>query len=148
MESSLNRKARGDLAEMIVAADLMRRGFRIAFPFGEESDFDLILVAGPRLGRVQVKFTQSDGAVITVRCGSHSLTNGKVRQTKRYTAASIDVLAVYDKTTDRCYYVPAGELGGGRSMLHLRLTPAHNGQSARIRPAVEYLDPMAALGPA
>ncbi|MBS1885969.1 MAG: hypothetical protein JSU06_02165 [Actinobacteria bacterium] len=33
-----------------------------------------------RLHRVQVKYTRSDGRVIIVRCRSHSLTKGKVRQ--------------------------------------------------------------------
>jgi hypothetical protein len=39
----LNRKAKGDLAELKVAADLRSRGYRIAFPYGEDWDYDLIL---------------------------------------------------------------------------------------------------------
>jgi hypothetical protein len=76
--------------------------------------------------------------VIIVRCRSHSLTNGKVKRTKHYTADTIEWLAVYDRTTDRCFYVPAKELGEGRWMLHLRLTPTRNGQSSRIRFAEDY----------
>lgn len=65
------------------------------------------------LRRVQVKHAGSDGAVITVRCQSHSLTNGKIRRTKHYTAEMIDLLAVYDATSECCYYIPATELGSG-----------------------------------
>jgi len=65
---------------------------------------------------VQVKYSRSDGRVIIVRARSMSLTNGKVRVVKKYTAAMIDWLAVYDPTTDRCSYVPASELGEGRSI--------------------------------
>lgn len=122
--SELNLKAKGDFAELMVAADLRRRGFRIAIPFGEDCDFDLILIGPSWLERVQVKYAKSDGAVIRIKCFSHSLTNGKIRQTKHYTAESIDLLAVYDGTSSRCYYVPAAELGSGRSVLHLRLRPA------------------------
>lgn len=125
----------------MVAADLRRRGFGVAIPFGEDHDFDLILIRGARLERVQVKYVASDGAVIKLKCLSHSLTNGKVRRTKRYTAASIDILAVYDATSARCYYVSAAELGDGRSTLFLRLTPSLNGQRVGIRSAVDYLDP-------
>lgn len=137
----LNRKGKGDLAELSVAADLRRRGFGVAIPFGEDQDFDLILIRGSRLDRVQVKYTRSDGRVIQVKCRSHSLTNGRVRKTKHYTAQTIDLLAVYDDTSQRCYYVPAGELGAGRSTLSLRLEPARNGQLAGTRRAEEYLDP-------
>lgn len=140
-EIDLNLKSRGDLAELMVAADLLRRGHKIAFPYGEDCDFDLILIRGARLERVQVKHVRSDGKVINVRCRSHSLTNGKIRRTKHYTAETIDLLAVYDRTSDRCYYVPASELGAGRCTLHLRLTPARNGQVTRTRPAEHYREP-------
>ena len=138
---ALNRKGKGDLAELMVAADLRRRGFGVAIPFGEDSDFDLVLIRSGQLERVQVKYVASDGAVIRVKCFSHSLTNGKVRRTKQYTSATIDILAVYDETTSRCYYLPAKELGLGRSSVHLRLRPALNGQSAGTRLAEDYLVP-------
>ncbi len=90
---------------------------------------------------MQVKYTTSDGTVVTVRCRSHSLTNGRIKRTKHYTATTIDWLAVYDATTDRCYYVPAAELAGGRYELTLRLKPAKNNQRLRIRYASDYVDP-------
>lgn len=134
-------KQKGDLAELKVAADLVDRGCSISFPFGEDCDYDLIADFGGVLHRVQVKYTESDGKVVNVRCRSHSLTNGKIRRTKHYTARTIDWIAIYDRTSDRCYYFPAGKLGKGRSMLHLRLAPARNGQRIGIRDANEYLNP-------
>jgi hypothetical protein len=72
-------KTKGDMAELIVAADLVKRGYRVAFPFGEDCDFDLLFwETGQReLQRVQVKYTTSDREVIVVRPRSHSLTNGR-----------------------------------------------------------------------
>jgi hypothetical protein len=137
----LNRKSKGDLAELAVAADLVRRGYRLAIPFGEDWDFDLIFSRGETLERVQVKYGQRGAGVLAVRCCSHSLTNGKVRRTKRYTAATIDWLAAYDPSNGRCYYVPASELGPGMNMLHLRVEPTRNGQEAGIRHAADYADP-------
>jgi hypothetical protein len=124
----------------MIAADLIRRGYKIAIPYGEDWDFDLIVCREERLERVQCKYTCSDGVVIIVRTRSHSLTNGKVRATKRYTAAMIDWLAVYDVTSDRCYYVPAAQLGEGMNMMSLRLRPALNNQHRRVRPASAYLE--------
>jgi hypothetical protein len=135
----LNRKAKGDLAELKVAADLRARGYRIAIPYGEDWDFDLILCRDDgAFERVQVKYVRSDGCVIEAPCRSHSLTNGKVKTTKRYTAAVIDWLAVWDATTNCCFYVPAAELGSGMNILSLRLTPTRNHQVRRIRPAERY----------
>jgi PD-(D/E)XK endonuclease len=135
-------KKKGDLAELKVAADLVARGCEISIPFGEDSSYDLIADYEGRLHRVQVKYAMSDGRVVIVRCRSHSLTKGKIRRTKVYTATMVDWIAVFDATTERCYYVPSWMLGAeGLSDLRLRLTPARNGQSLRIRPAENYLDP-------
>ena len=135
-------KKKGDLAELKVATDLIARGCRLSLPYGEDHDYDLVADYEGRLHRVQVKYTRSDGRVIKVKCFSHSLTAGKIRSTKHYSTAMVDWIAVYDLTTDRCYYVPSWMLGAeGRSLFQLRLVPARNGQSLRIRRAEDYLDP-------
>jgi hypothetical protein len=135
-------KQKGDFAELKVAADLINRGCRISIPFGEDCDYDLIADYEGRLHRVQVKHTRSDGRIVLVRCRSHSLTNGRVRMTKRYTAQTVDWVAVYDCTSERCFYCPSRELGpGGRATLTLRLRPARNGQRRGIRSAEDYAEP-------
>jgi hypothetical protein len=82
---------------------------------------------------------ESDGAALIVRARSLSLTNGKVRAVKRYTADTIDWLAAYDVTSQRCYDVAASELGNGMNTLTLRLSPTRNGQHQGIRFASDYL---------
>lgn len=135
-------KQKGDLAELKVAADLIDRGCSLSFPYGEDCDYDLIADWDGILHRIQVKYTESDGQIVLVRCRSHSLTKGKVRQTKYYTAETVDWIAVYDRTSDRCYYLPSTELGAsGRTGATLRLTPARNGQRLDIRNAGDYTDP-------
>jgi hypothetical protein len=90
---------------------------------------------------------QSDGRIVLVRCFSHSLTNGKIRATKRYTRQTVDWIATYDSTTERCYYLPSGELGDGRATLTLRLQPARNGQLIGTRDAADYTDPDLSVDP-
>jgi Holliday junction resolvase-like predicted endonuclease len=135
------RKHRGELAELKVAVDLMERGCRISIPFGEDCDYDLIADHGGVLHRIQVKYTESNGEIILIRCRSHSLTKGKIRQTKHYTAEMIDWIVVYDRTSDRCYYCPSSELGSGRCELSLRLRAARNGQHVGVRRAEDYTSP-------
>ena len=78
--------------------------------------------------------------MISVRPRSASLTNGKVKKYKYYTADNVDWLGVYDPTTDRCYYIPAEELGTGMCELQLRLTPPRNNQRIGIRYAADYVE--------
>lgn len=132
-------KEKGDLAEAMVAADILRRGHKIAFPFGEDWDYDLIACREGRLERVQVKHAVEHGGVIPVRCVSMSLTNGKVRVVKRYTSVTIDWIAVYEAGAGRCYYVPSSEFERGRRLLSLRVSPTRNSQQRGIRWARDYL---------
>jgi PD-(D/E)XK nuclease superfamily protein len=122
-----------------VATDLRNRGYKLAFPYGEDWDFDLILCReSGALERVQVKYACSDGRVIVVRPRSLSLTNGKVRAVKHYTSENVDWLAVWDATLDRCFYLPAMELGTGMDLMHLRVVPTRNNQVRRIRLAADF----------
>lgn len=136
-------KQKGDRAELEVARDLVRRGFRIAIPYGEDWDFDLIFQRpdSATLERVQVKHTKLRGQVIPVRCRSSSLTGGRVKRIKRYTTAMIDWLAVFEPTLDSCFYIPSHLLGDGRSEISLRISPSQNGQIKRVRYADAFRDP-------
>lgn len=135
-------KQKGDLAELLVAADLRRRGYRIAFPHGEDVPYDLVLDRGDGspLERVQVKYSRSDGSVVEVRCVSLSLTHGKVMSVLRYTSATIDWIASYDPVSEKILYVPASELGDGRASVSSRLTATRNGQGKKTRWWEDYTE--------
>jgi hypothetical protein len=55
----------------------------------------------------------------------------------RYTGDEVDWIAVYDATTDLCFYIPSGEWDGLAKM-NIRLVPPSNGQLKRIRFASRY----------
>jgi hypothetical protein len=127
---------KGNLGVAKVLADVVGRGFRVALPLGDDAPFDLIVIReNSKLERVQCKYTQSNGKFIVVRCASHS-----AWVNYKYTADLIDWLAVYDQTTNRCYYVPATLLGAGKQMLHLRLVPGANNQRQGVRLASDFVD--------
>jgi hypothetical protein len=121
----------------MVLADLRRQGYGVAIPFGHDLPFDLVLIRRdpPALERVQCKYTTSDGRAIDVRCGS---TSAWVRHT--YEASEVDWIAVYDATTDRCYYVHSSTWAG-LARPRLRIAASANGQRTGIRPADQLLRP-------
>ena len=132
--SYMHTKDAGTLGEAMVIADAVRRGYKVAVPLGENGRYDLIVDRLGRLERVQVKYTRSDGAVVRVKCRS---TNNW--STIVYSPQDFEWLAVYDHTTDACYYLPSALLGG-RTQIHLRLGPTRNGQDAGCLWANEFQD--------
>jgi hypothetical protein len=128
---------KGELGEAMVLADLQRKGYGVAVPFGHDLPFDLILIRRGTgdLERVQCKYTESDGRAIDVRCGSSS---AWVQHT--YEAHEVDWLAVYDATTGQCFYVYSSTWAG-LARPRLRLVPAANGQRSGIRMAERHRYP-------
>ena len=116
-------KRKGDLGEAMIMAEVLRRGYKVAIPIGEDWRYDLVVLRNEHLERVQCKYVESDGNIIEIKCLS-SNNWSKIR----YTSSTIDWLAAYDKTTEKCYFVPAKLLGDGRSLISLRVQPPKNGQ--------------------
>jgi hypothetical protein len=131
----MHTKDAGTLGEVMVIADAVRRGYKVAVPLGENGRYDLIVERLGRLERLQVKYVESDGVVIAVRCRS---CNGWL--TIRYCESDFEWLAVYDRTTNACYYIPSKFMGTGRVQMSLRLTPTRNHQARRVLWAKDFLD--------
>jgi len=131
---------KGDLGVGMVLADLLRKGFKIALPVGENQRYDLIVDTGEALHRVQCKASTPKKGSLPVKTSATSSWNGRTRGTHEYTAADIEVLAAADLTTGTVYYIPANALGDGRREMNLRLEPARNKQTKGIRWASDYLE--------
>ena len=126
-------KRKGDLGESMVIAEVMRRGYKVALPVGEDWPFDFIVLRQGKLERVQCKYTESDGKIIEAKCRS---TNNWVDH--KYTQDELDWIAVYDKTTNKCYFLPSSMLEEGKTQLTLRVTAPQNGQKKGIRLASDF----------
>lgn len=101
---------KGSIAEALVVADVIRRGYRVSIPYCADSPYDLLVDREGRIERVQVKFAQVIKDGIRFPC----------RSTRRtYTSSNIDWLAACEPISGKCYYVPAGELGSGRRSMVL-----------------------------
>ena len=128
--------AKGEIGEAMILADLQRQGHGIAIPFGHDLPFDLIVVRKEdgALEKVQCKYTTSDGRVVLAKVLS---TSAWVRH--RYTTDEVDWVAVYDATTQRCFYLPSAEWDG-QAFVNLRLVPTSNSQAKGVRMADEFTE--------
>jgi len=128
--------AKGKIGEAMILADLQRQGHGVAIPFGHDLPFDLIVVRKEdgALEKMRCKYTTSDGRVVIAKVLSTS-----AWVSHRYTKDEADWVAVYDATTQRCFYLPSAEWGG-QAFVDLRLVSAVNRQANGIRNADDFTD--------
>jgi hypothetical protein len=128
----MHKKTKGSIAEMVVASSLMKMGWNILFPFGENCRYDLAAEKDGRFSRVQVKYvTPKDGTLI-VNCKSSN--NWSV---DKYTSKEIDFIAAYNPEGGNVYFIPSSKLNS--SCIRLRIAPTKNKQTANVRNAAEFL---------
>jgi hypothetical protein len=130
-------KGVGDRSELEVMGALIRNGYRIALPFGENHRYDLIADDGERLYRVQVKTGRLRRGAIRMTCQSaHWHRRRPGREASRSYRGQIDFLAVYCPDNRKVYVVPESEMVGSSG--HLRVDRPLNGQQQNIRWARTY----------
>ena len=127
----MHKKTQGSVAELAVAARLMREGWHVLVPYGENTRYDLVAEQNGRFIRVQVKYvTPKDGTLRVNCCSSNNWSR------LQYTADEIDAIAVYDPLSEKIYFVPVDKLRKGA--MRLRLSPTKNRQKAKVRFADEF----------
>lgn len=82
----------GNIGQTAVMLDALKRGYHVSVPL-EGAAYDLVVDQGTKLIRVQVR--------------SASSIDGKLKVRLRYsTSACVDVIAMYDLSTSKVYWVP------------------------------------------
>ena len=130
-----NTKRVGDLSELRVMHDLVRAGYLVSIPFGEDHRYDLVIEKDGKFESVQVKTGRLRNGVVIFNCfSSHSHRGGAA--CRPYTG-EIQYFGVYCPELDSTYLIPIGELPVQHGML--RVEPAKNGQWRKLRWAERYL---------
>ncbi len=128
-----NTKAIGDRSEAAVLSALVRTGYAVSIPFGENHRYDLLIDDGSRILRVQVKTGRLHGEVISYSCQStHWHRGGSARPY----FGQVDIIAVFCPQNGKVYLLPEKEFVATRA--HLRLSEPANNQRRRIRWAREF----------
>lgn len=133
----MNTKSVGERTEAIVLAELLKVGYVVLLPFGDNQRYDLVIEQDGIFKRVQCKTAQlsarSENALVFPTCSTYA---HRGRSSKDYRGAA-DYFGVYSPDTGQCYLVPVDAVGV--KVAHLRLAPARNGQVANVRLAQDYL---------
>jgi hypothetical protein len=130
-------KSIGDRSELEVMGALIRNGYRLALPFGENHRYDIIADDGERLYRIQVKTGRLRKGAIRMACSSsHAHRRKPGEPTARSYRGQVDFLGVYCPETKKVYLLPESELV--ESFAHLRVDPTRNRQARKIRWARQF----------
>ncbi len=133
-----NPNEKGNVAELAIAAAAAKLGIDISKPLGEHTRYDLIFGIGDQLLRIQCKWAPLRGQVVQVGLVSSRYRSDGQQVRSSYSSDEIDAVAAYCEELDECYLLPI-ELVAGMSAMHLRLSPARNGQRAALNWAADFV---------
>ena len=127
----MHTKLKGDIGQLIVATDLISKGWHIAFPYGENLKYDLIAEKDGICKRIQVKAVMPKNEVLHINCRSSN--NWSV---VHYSVEDFEILAAVDLSTRDVYFIPSDRIH--RNLINLRLKPAKNSQKKGINLAQDF----------
>lgn len=139
----LHPKAKGNVGEARIAAELMGLGYAVFTEMGDLSRTDLIVERPDgRTAKVQVKCRKSKYGAVTI----DQMKSGPGYR-YRYQLDDVDVFAVYVYDTDDVLFIPARVICTSvRRKTTFRLRPARNGQKYGTRAARDFRSFDAAAG--
>ena len=124
---------RGNTSEGIVLSAYLNEGFTVSIPSGNGASYDLVVDAGFRLLKIQVKTAWISSGCL--RYKSQRRQPGKGLTRRPYKSGEVDYFIVYCPANKSIYAVPSEKHGcEGR----LRLAPVRNGQAKLVRWAADY----------
>ena len=132
-EVIMNTKTKGDIGELIIATELVKKGWSVSIPFGENNRYDLIIEKNGKIKRLQVKSVFSKNGVMNINCRSSN--NWSV---KSYTEKDFEILVAVDLSTNIVYYIDSKCLK--KRLINLRIRPTKNNQQSKINNAKDYLE--------
>jgi hypothetical protein len=129
-----NTKTKGDISEAVVAAELLKLGFSISKPFGDNQPYDLIVDTKSKLLKVQIKTASIRNNCVMFKV-SGSI-NPRLDKRKNFNYSGLaDLIIAYCPEIDKCYVLSDFNL---KAQVMLRLTQTKNRQEKNIRWAADY----------
>jgi hypothetical protein len=119
----VNYKTIGDRGQNCAIGELAKFGLGVAFPLSDNYPFDLIVIAGEKLFRMQVKSSSLHTAgTVAFKLTTNNFYRG---DTKNYTTKDCDVLGCYDLRRHQLYLLDPSTFEGRRSF-NIRFSSAKN----------------------
>lgn len=138
---AVHSKVKGNIGELLIAADLVKKGYPVFTELGDNSKTDLIALVEEVPVKIQVKSynTNENGSVVL-----RAAKSGPNYRFK-YTTEQVDVFALYILDANIICYVSAAEVIAARGGIKIRPFPAKNKQTKGLTMADKYASFEAAI---
>ena len=130
----MNTKAKGEISEGIVIAHLLKLGYSVSMPFGDNQRYDIIVDDGSQLRRVQIKTGYLRRGCVCFSCASLNAFT-QVRSTYQ---GQIEGFLVYCPGTDKVYWVPIEQATTSEMSLRVDQPRPRTGPRKSINWASEF----------
>lgn len=128
----MNTKSIGDISEGFVIAELLKNGFNILLPFGDNCRYDLVVDTKKGLKKLQVKTGRIREGKILFNTRSVNRDTNK----SRHYNGQIDYFSVYVPEINQVYMMHVND--SPRQHATLRIDEPKNSQSKGIKLARDY----------
>ncbi len=133
IKTKLTTNAIGERAQGFIAAEVMKYGYTVLIPFGDDHRYNMVLEKNGQFLRLLCREGRyKNGAIIFSTCSVQWLT----RMKRQYSREEIDYFAVYCEYTRKIYLVPPEDVAP--TVGTLRVEPPANNQSKGVRWAEDY----------
>lgn len=126
-------KVKGERTEGVILAHLLRLGYTISLPFGNNQRYDMIIDDGDRLLKAQCKTGHIvNGCVAFSTCSRNSISI-----TRKSYQGEVDIFLVYCPGNDKVYSVPISVTG--ETEFRMRIDPPRTkAATSKIKWAKDY----------
>ena len=133
-----NSKNKGNIGESSVIADLIKKGYDIAQPFGDNLPFDLVLIHPESydLFKIQVKYSSKKNGMVKGRLVNQK--TGAYEHRRSYKKKDFDILAIYCIDNNNVYYIDFESLQN-KAEVSIRIDPSKNSQEVNVNWHEDYL---------
>ena len=129
-------KQKGDVSEAVILAELVKLGFTVLQPFGDNQSYDLVVEKDGQFFRIQCKTGILKNGVVNFRTVS-TLPRFKGGYDQRSYKGLVEFFVVYCPQNGGIYVLPPNEMPEGTA--YLRVKPTKNSQSKGVRMAEDYI---------
>lgn len=127
-------KAKGEIVEAIVLAELLKLGKAVSIPFGNNQPYDFIVDEDGKLSRIQVKTGRHfNGSLMFDICSRNTITGKRTKYIGR-----ADEFMVFAPPSKKIYRVPVHECGISSKTLRLEPVSSKYQGSKHFKWARDY----------